>query len=59
MVGGVQQATSLVNIFSDSQTVYNEWIAGDYFQSGLYAGKDVINAFFTCYSLFIQYSAYF
>jgi hypothetical protein len=42
----------------DSRSIYDEWRSGDYFESGLYTGKAIVNAFFTGYAIFLKYFAY-
>lgn len=55
----MQEILSLLEIYIDSKTIYNEWIAGDYFEAGLYTGKNGINTFFTAYAIILRYIGYF
>ena len=43
----------MLEIFISTNTIYNEWIAKDYFESGLFTGKAVVDAYFTGYALLI------
>ncbi|CDW85990.1 UNKNOWN [Stylonychia lemnae] len=51
VLGDVQEAMGLLEIFIDSQTIYSEWQDGDYFEAGLYTGKGVTNAAYTFYGI--------
>jgi hypothetical protein len=44
-----------MEIVIDVQTVYDEFIDCDYFESGLYAGKGLTNVYFTAYSILQNY----
>ncbi len=58
IVGDFQEFLGLAEIMIDTRTIYNEWYSGDYFESGLYAGKAIVNTFFTGYSIFYKYFTY-
>jgi len=55
ILGDLEEIVGVFEIVIDSTTVYDEWIDGDYFESGLYAGKGVVNAYFVVYGLITKY----
>ncbi len=51
VLGDVEEIIGLLEVVIDVQTVYDEFIDCDYFESGLYGGKGVVNAFYTAYAI--------
>ena len=46
----------IIQIYTDSSTVYEEWSDADYFEAGLYSGKGVVNAYFAAEGVYNQYA---
>ena len=59
IVGDFQEVLGLIQVFVDAKTVYSEWLAGDYFESGLYLGKGLLNAGFSIYNIVMKFITYF
>jgi hypothetical protein len=57
-LGDFKEFLDLAEVLIDSKTIYDEWRSGDYFEAGLYAGKAIVNAFFTSYYIFLKYVTY-
>ena len=55
LFGDLQNVIGLFEIVIDSQTIYNEWLAQDYFEAGLFTGKGVANAYFTMFAIIKVY----
>ena len=41
----------ILEILTSSRSIYDEWYAGDYFESGLYTGKVIVSGYFTVFSI--------
>ena len=55
IVGDFQEILGVLELFISSRTIYDEWYSGDYFESGLFAGKVMIGSYFTGYTIIKKY----
>ena len=56
LLGDLNEAIGVLEIYMDSRSAQGEWEQGDYFESGLFTGKGVVNAGFTIYGIISRYS---
>ena len=57
IVGDFEEVLGVFEIFINTRTVYDEWYSGDYFESGLFAGKAMVSSYFTGYNIIKKYYA--
>ena len=55
LIGGLENAIGILEMAIDTQTIYNEWLAQDYFTAGLFTGQGVANAYYTVYAILKVY----
>ena len=55
VLGDVNQVLGILQVAIDARTIYNEWIAGDYFEGGLFLGKGTVNLYYSVYAIVARY----